>query len=108
MTFSVTNVRFQPGHVPKALREMPPITTTVDYEPACLPKLKSSLKVTQDIRVYTERPLFIMSPGIEVYRKRSIVDVKGYLDKFEPSQCKETGEPTMEITLRVEEVVHLG
>ena len=43
-----------------------------------------SLGGLQDITVYFGEPLYIMSPRIKIYRANQIMNLKGYLHKFEP------------------------
>lgn len=75
------------------------------YDPAGF-IVPTRLDQWQEITVYPEPPLFLMSPGMRVYRAKDIKKYRGYLSKFEPCEMTEAGEPEAVITVIVNEVSH--
>lgn len=89
-------------HKPRHLRELGSVTVAVPYDPPIVQTLYEQMGVTQEIVVYPP-PLWIMSPGMKVYRAKDIVRFKGYLDRFEPVNIPNENEyePEVHLTIRV-------
>jgi hypothetical protein len=85
------------------LKSTHPVTVNTSYTSDMVKGLYERLNKTQTFQFtfLPRHPLFLMSPGIKVYRARDISELKfeGYLDKFEPTEDKDTGEPEISCTI---------
>ena len=82
---------------PKRLKAITPVEATASYDPS----VTSELTGAQRITVYLP-PLWIMSPGIRVYRARDVIPFDGYLSSFEPANVDDAESPVTVMTLTVE------
>jgi hypothetical protein len=110
MEFTELNIPRFPGPLfdttmtgpPKSLEKVNSGRFLAAYDPMRIEEAILSPGGVQEFTVYPAVPLWLMSPGLRVYRKQDVIRFHGYFKEFKLDGVNEAGEP--EAVVRVEVV----